>query len=85
MRGLTLIGCICLAVPGVRSGETCYEGAGGNLGTGDRASGHNLQWTKVIVQSYLLSLQFIIFKYLGLILGPPAPPPPLFKTIYVFS
>ena len=47
MHGLVLLGCLCLVLPGVRSGETCYDGVGGNLGTGDRASGHNLQWTKV--------------------------------------
>jgi peroxiredoxin (alkyl hydroperoxide reductase subunit C) len=50
MLGFALIAaCLCLAVPGVRSGETCYEGAGGNLGTGERASGHNLQWTKAMI------------------------------------
>ena len=47
MHGLILFGCLCLVLPGVMSGETCYDGVGGNLGTGDRASGHNLQWTKV--------------------------------------
>ena len=37
---------------GVSSGdESCDDG--GAVGTGDRASGHNLQWTKVGLKIYI--------------------------------
>ena len=43
---MNLFWTIGVALLAVSSGdETCHDG--GAVGTGDRASGHNLQWTKV--------------------------------------